>query len=216
MPWLSLLCGFVSFSLLTPLVWPQRVLFPRDSHEQGCLPGSRGRCWVVPVGGPGCSRGFSAGPGGLKLLRGRGLRGWGLADGPAAPNVDVCLLRKGQGGLRAVRRAAAGHVSWAAWALHAHDSGEVSGRPRPPQAAVGQSGPAGSWATTLLPVEEALPWRPRVPGLSPSLAPGVPCGPLLMGMGGGGPGGTSCAGVDGTAAGPEPWRQIPHAPDLPS
>jgi len=43
---------------------------------------------------------------------------------------------------------------------------------------------------------------------------GFPVDPLLMGMGGGGPGGTSCAGVDGTAAGPEPWRWIPHAPDL--
>ena len=54
-------------------------------------------CWQL-----GRSRGFSAGPRGLKLLRGRGLHGWGLASGPAAPDVDVCALRKGQGGLCAV------------------------------------------------------------------------------------------------------------------
>lgn len=187
MPWLSLLCGFISFCLLTPLVWPRCVLFPRDSHEQGCLPGSRGRCRVAPVGGPGWSCGFSAGLGGLKLLRGRGLRGWGLAGGPAASSVDVCALRKGQGGLCAVRRASAGHVSRVAWALRARDSGEVSGRPRPPQAAIGRSGPAGSRATAPLPVEEALPWRPRVPGPSPSLALGVPCGPSPHGHGWRGP-----------------------------
>lgn len=39
---LSLLCGFGSFSLLAPLVRPQRVLFPRGGREQGCLPGRVG------------------------------------------------------------------------------------------------------------------------------------------------------------------------------
>lgn len=63
------------------------------------------------------------------------------------------------------------------WVLRARDPGEASGRPCPPLVAVGRSGPAGSRATALLPVEEALPWRPRVPGPSPSPAPAVPHGP---------------------------------------
>lgn len=61
------------------------------------------------------------------------------------------------------------------------------GRPRPPLAAVGRSGPAGSRATALLPAEEALPWWPCVPGPSPSPAPAVPRGPSPRGQGQRGP-----------------------------
>lgn len=97
------LCHVVSVRSLCLLPWfgPNAFCFHGVAMSRAVSPvawEALGRaCWR-----PGRIRGFSAGPRGLKLLRGRGLHGWGLASGPAAPDVHVCALRKGQGGPRAV------------------------------------------------------------------------------------------------------------------